>query len=935
MKNKILLFGLIVTFLLTPNCITFGQTIWPPEGMNMPGTWDGPWNNPPTINTLAGIQTVGGKFLLDTSLVTRRYRTLIYVNSTGGDIAGGTYDWKFSSGPTSNYWANSWGGITVAMNVLQNYTKESPTNNNVTVTDGKYYTVNFEDIGYTNTDAVWMETSAPPCSILSVTQSPLPGSVTSIDSVTVTVTLNTSKSTEENVYIRYTTDNWSTSSLIEAVFTSPSGTAKIPPQIGGTAVSYYVFSTTLSNPTSDFDMITLNHNNNGGVNYSYSVTAASYTINASAGDHGSITPSGAISVDHGNNQSFTFNPDLGYSVDSLIIDGVRDWDSTFGYTFYNVILNHSIRVTFARKVNVSFQVNMKVQMKNGNFQPQSGDIVTIRGDFNDWGNATGNEDTLKDLDNDSIYTRTQFLPEYQTYEYKFWKTDRNGLGYETFFSNRNFSIEGTDTTLPVVFFNNETPLFNVTFSVNMNIQMLKGRFKPDSADVVTVRGEFNDWGNSTNNPDTLKDPDNDSVYTKVIPISGNNTYEYKFWKTLRGGMDYESDIPNRSLELSLADTALPTYYFNNDNSYLTVLPVTNKWNMLSIPRKIENGIKTELFPTAVSSAFYYNGSMYQTEDTLRNRLGYWLKFNRDTSYTIIGDQIIMDSIEVLAGWNMIGSITNLVMVNTITSDPPDIVSGKYFTYEGGYIVSDSIVPGKAYWVKTNQTGKLYLGGYTNLQKSSSDVSGLSGLNRLILKDANGNIQTLYFTDESAELKNNQSEMPPLPPDGFDVRYKSNRLIEVINESKSTDIPILTQGIKYPLTISWDVKSSLSLVALKVDSKKLSLKGNGSVTIGNTDAKISIISDRKREVPKEFSLKQNYPNPFNPSTVIDYQLPVDSWVALKVYNLLGQEIVTLVDEFNEAGFKTVQFNADNLPTGIYMYRLTAESYSSIKKLVIVR
>ena len=74
------------------------------------------------------------------------------------------------------------------------------------------------------------------------------------------------------------------------------------------------------------------------------------------------------------------------------------------------------------------------------------------------------------------------------------------------------------------------------------------------------------------------------------------------------------------------------------------------------------------------------------------------------------------------------------------------------------------------------------------------------------------------------------------------------------------------------------------------------------------------------LPKEFALEQNYPNPFNPSTVISYQLPVGGDVMLKVYDILGNEIATLIDEFKPAGRYEVEYNASSLPSGVYFYQL---------------
>jgi len=90
-------------------------------------------------------------------------------------------------------------------------------------------------------------------------------------------------------------------------------------------------------------------------------------------------------------------------------------------------------------------------------------------------------------------------------------------------------------------------------------------------------------------------------------------------------------------------------------------------------------------------------------------------------------------------------------------------------------------------------------------------------------------------------------------------------------------------------------------------------------------------------PLTFSLAQNYPNPFNPSTVINYQLPVAGLVTLKVFDVLGNEVVTLVNEEKNAGSYNAQFTMNNvqLSSGIYFYKLQAGSFVDTKKMILLK
>jgi hypothetical protein len=99
--------------------------------------------------------------------------------------------------------------------------------------------------------------------------------------------------------------------------------------------------------------------------------------------------------------------------------------------------------------------------------------------------------------------------------------------------------------------------------------------------------------------------------------------------------------------------------------------------------------------------------------------------------------------------------------------------------------------------------------------------------------------------------------------------------------------------------------------------------------------VTSVGEKRPDFPTVFALGQNFPNPFNPTTVIRYQLPAASHVELKVYDILGREVTTLVNEQKPAGYYTVQFNAAGLASGVYFYRMKAGDFVETRKLTLIR
>jgi hypothetical protein len=105
--------------------------------------------------------------------------------------------------------------------------------------------------------------------------------------------------------------------------------------------------------------------------------------------------------------------------------------------------------------------------------------------------------------------------------------------------------------------------------------------------------------------------------------------------------------------------------------------------------------------------------------------------------------------------------------------------------------------------------------------------------------------------------------------------------------------------------------------------------------------LKVSADNKEQLvdlkgnPDKFELNQNYPNPFNPSTQLSYDLKTDGNVKLTVFNLVGQSVRVLVDGYQTAGYYEVTFDANDLPAGIYLYKLQVGDYSSVKRMTLVK
>lgn len=289
--------------------------------------------------------------------------------------------------------------------------------------------------------------------------------------------------------------------------------------------------------------------------------------------------------------------------------------------------------------------------------------------------------------------------------------------------------------------------------------------------------------------------------------------------------------------------------------------------------------------------------------------------------------------------NTTGIITSIKQLGTGTSGPGTIqnantavsIYGSTFTGTPGLQIGDSVVVYD--WKVTN------FNGLTELQYTSASSVQIISSGHTILP--------LLVT--IPEIKNQ-------PWNGFE-KYEGMLLqINGVHFVQTGTFDVGTSsGVNYQITNDTDtldlriVKTNLSLIGKPIPTGNLNIVGilqqyktsapyNSGYQIMPLDSSGIIIITDVKETPKtvnSYELSQNYPNPFNPTTTIRFSLPVAGHVRLTVFNILGQEVQTLVNGYREAGKNTVIFDAKNLSSGIYIYKIESGSFTQTKKMTLLK
>jgi len=261
--------------------------------------------------------------------------------------------------------------------------------------------------------------------------------------------------------------------------------------------------------------------------------------------------------------------------------------------------------------------------------------------------------------------------------------------------------------------------------------------------------------------------------------------------------------------------------------------------------------------------------------------------------------------------------------------PPDTVTSRYGPWGGNLVRDTTLINGRKYFITV-------VAGFT----VGSDTVRVDSVGNMIVRRS-GIEQVFYkFNAAVGDTWEYRVEIG-----GREYTYK------VILQSRSDTVRVHTGTFANCLRFFFDVPGMIDEeftnwlapnVGLVFRCVQEPLELYEATVNGIHYPGITSVSEERNPIAA-FALYQNYPNPFNPSTVISYRLPTGGYATLKLYNMLGQEVATLVDGFEDAGFKSVTFDASRLPrqnagrlaSGVYFYRLQSGTFIQNKKMLLVK
>ncbi|MBS1536741.1 MAG: T9SS type A sorting domain-containing protein [Bacteroidetes bacterium] len=397
---------------------------------------------------------------------------------------------------------------------------------------------------------------------------------------------------------------------------------------------------------------------------------------------------------------------------------------------------------------------------------------------------------------------------------------------------------------------------------------------------------------------------------------------------------------------TIRDARITSFLIEYTLPKVVAFPVINKgWNLLSLPVLPSDLRATSIYPNAVGGQpFRFYQQSYQNETVLSAGVGYFIKYGQYLDSKIAGTKInrinsTMNPVRLTPGWNTIGGLSVPVNVKDIDFDPYNtsipnkpIKSVWGYRTDRGYFETSEIVPGLGYWIKVTDDGYLKLTAPTGI-KYSDDIDNekqeiINNSTKLKISDNAQHSNELYMSKVNDVTA---FELPPVPPFGmFDTRFTNNA-----NAENVTSPTVRFQGVEYPLAISIDCPKESYQVIDIVTGKSLGTINQTNSTVIITNKNVEAVKLLKSDTPLTGSMLQTVPNPTSGNTTVQYIVPQNGFVTVKVYNMLGIEVAMLVQEYKNADTYSVPFTSSTLPSGQYTVKMVAGDVTTNAGLTVIR
>ena len=372
-----------------------------------------------------------------------------------------------------------------------------------------------------------------------------------------------------------------------------------------------------------------------------------------------------------------------------------------------------------------------------------------------------------------------------------------------------------------------------------------------------------------------------------------------------------------------------TGYFGSTSGSGTIsVDYIPDWNLVGLPMSVEDPYHLSVYPEALEGTLYSFDGNYVQENNFITGTGYWLRFPDGGTAIISGSTIYSLIISMMNDWNLISGISSSVPATSIQDPEGIILPGTLYEFDGSYIQAETLEPGKGYWIRSAGSGEIIISDDIRAKRLPF-ISKMDGANTISFND-----QTLYFGVTVPDNEKLSYSAPPKPPSGvFDARFQGDWIY--CEDSGKIELT----GQAEHLSISFNIANKTTWVLINIESdEEYDLSGSGELIIA--EVLNGFILRKNSVMPHNYALHQNFPNPFNPVTNLRYDLPEQSFVTLTIYDLIGREITQLVNTTQEAGFRSVQWDATDsfgkpVSAGIYLYKITTGKFVQTKKMVLVK